>query len=632
MATPKAATPAPTRLVAAGFAVLLVATFGAFFLASRLKAEPAVLADLKRLRSFSPNGDGRRDVQRIRFRAELDDRAAVDIVDADGARVRRIEDDLRIRSGRTAVVRWDGRDDEGARAPDGRDRMRLILRGEGRAVLSGKGFDLDTRPPDPAVLVDPGDPIVLPGSAVRFRVRGAGVRRAPHFRILRTDAEPPRVVRRIRGEAGVSAYAWDGRDDAGRPVPPGTYLIAVSSRDKAGNVGQGPPLPLAPGRIEGRPGVTVRRLAVQPPVRPVRAGGLTAFRVDARGRAYRWSVRRLGTRTPVLANKRPKRGTTLLVRAPRGLSGVYLLEVHSGSASAAVPFAVQANVSEASLRGRPLVVLPMISWLGRDPLDDSDVRDGLPDRFSTGADVRFPRLFAFEGGLPGGFATGVAPLLVWMDRNGFRYDVTTDLDLALGGRLDPARRAGLLFAGSPEWVSRGFAKRLRSYVDEGGRVAIVGTDALRAGVAVHDGRLTRATPPGPQDAFGARLAERRLTGPLSVLTEEPDLGLLEGVSGVLSGFTDAEEVAGAGPRGRVVTSVVQALSEEEATRAEEQDQTPRPERPAISAVRRGEGLIVRIGLPQWVPRLARRDPAVTQITFNVLDLLRDRRPRARSAR
>ena len=82
-ATPGART---ARLAAIAFGVLFVATFGAFFLASRLKAEPAVLAGMDRLRYFSPNGDGRRDVEPIAFRLDLDDDAAVDIVDADGAR------------------------------------------------------------------------------------------------------------------------------------------------------------------------------------------------------------------------------------------------------------------------------------------------------------------------------------------------------------------------------------------------------------------------------------------------------------------------------------------------------------------------------------------------------------------
>ena len=148
-------------------------------------------------------------------------------------------------------------------------------------------------------------------------------------------------------------------------------------------------------------------------------------------------------------------------------------------------------------------------------------------------------------------------------------------------------------------------------------MAIFGPDALRAGVAVRDGRLTRATPAGPQDAFGARLAAAgACTGPLSVLTEDADLGLLEGFSGVLTGFTTAEEVAAAGPRGREVTSVAQALSEEEAPRPRS-GPAPRAERPAISAVRRGKGMIVRVGLPEWSQRLARRDPAVTQLTYNM---------------
>ena len=133
---------------------------------------------------------------------------------------------------------------------------------------------LDTRPPDPAVLVDTDTPIVRPGSAVRFRVRGAGVSTPPRFRVLRTDAEPPRVVRRIRGEARADAYDVGRARRRGAPVPPGTYLIAVTSRDRAGNQGRARRCRSRRGAIEGRPGVTVRRLAVQPPVRPVRAGGL----------------------------------------------------------------------------------------------------------------------------------------------------------------------------------------------------------------------------------------------------------------------------------------------------------------------------------------------------------------------
>jgi flagellar hook assembly protein FlgD len=626
------------RLAALGFAVLLVATFGAFFLASRLKAQPAELSDLKRVKYFSPNGDGRRDIEPIDFRVDLDDEAAVDIVDADGARVRRIMERLPIRPDRTMHVRWNGRDDEGRVAPDGVYRMRLILRGEGRSILAGKAFNLDTRPPDPAVIVDRRTPIVAPGSPVRFRVRGAGATSRPRFRVLRTDVTPIRTVRDWRGRRGRHSFTWDGADGEGRPVPPGTYLIAVTARDKARNAGTGPPLPPAPASIEGRPGVTVRSLAVQPPVRPVRAGELVAFRVDARGRRYGWSVRRLGTGRSAVAGRRPKRSTTLLVRAPRGPSGVYLLEVSSHGARTSVPFAVQTRA--ASRPGRPLVVLPVISWLGRDPVDDSSTHDGLPDTFTNGSPVTYPRLYAFDGGLPSGFARDVAPLLVWMDRNDLAYDITTDLALSLSAdQPKAADRKGLLLAGAPEWVSRGLARRLRRYVADGGRVALFGPRALRAGVTVGDRRLTRPTVAGPADAFGGRLSAVRevapgpdgVRPPLSVLGDDPDLGLLEGFSGELPGFSRVEELISAGPRGEVVAQVGAALTEAEAAQAEADDESPRPERAAFSAVRDGKGLVVRVGLPEWVDRLGSKDATVEQLTFNVIDLLRGARPRPRSA-
>ena len=94
----------------------------------------------------------------------------------------------------------------------------------------------------------------------------------------------------------------------------------------------------------------------------------------------------------------------------------------------------------------------MISWLGRDPLDDSDVRDGLPDTLLRGADVRFPRLFAFEGGLPGGFATAWRRCWCGWTATASATTSRRTSTSRWAGELDPARRAGLLFAGSPEWV------------------------------------------------------------------------------------------------------------------------------------------------------------------------------------
>lgn len=601
-----------TRPAAVAFAVLVVATFSAFFLANQLKSRPPVLDGIRLDSFFSPNGDGFRDTLPISFTIDATDIAAIDVVDADGTRVRRLADQVRIRPGQPVRLEWDGRTDEGQRARDGEYRMRLFLERDGSAVLAPKVFTVDTVPPSPAAIVSADTPIVAPGAAVPFRVRGISEDTRPRFEVLRTDVSPPRTVRRFTGDlGGRQSYRWDGRTAAGEAAGPGTYLIAVRARDTARNLGVGPRLPLQPGRIPGRPGVTIRSLAVQPPVRPVRAGDLVSFRVDARERTYSWGLRRLGTGRPVSAGRKSAGRSTLVVRAPRGPSGVYLLEVRSHGSATSVPLAVQSRT-----RAQPLVVLPMITWLGRDPVDNTG--DGVPDVFGTGAPVRFPRLFAYPGGLPTGLADDVAPLLVFLDRQKIRYDITTDLALSFTGEPRIGERPGVLLAGSPQWVSRPVARRLRSFVADGGRVATFAPGALRASVTVAENVLSRPTPATGLDALGGRVADVRDVPPrpLSVLADDSSVGLLEGFSGQLGGFSAVEELISPGRAGKVVTSV-----------GEEGKQL----RPALSATIQGKGLVLRIGLPHWVARLQEGDRTVEQLTRNVVDLLRGARPRARSA-
>ena len=243
------------RPAAIAFAVLLVAVAGAFLLANRLKSAPAEIEVIKRDAFFSPNGDGRREREVIRFRIDQTDTAAIDIVDADGARVRRVEEEVQLRAGRRMKVVWDGRDDDGAPAPDGEYRMRLIL-GQGRSLLAPRQFFVDTVAPRPTVEVAEDATIVTPGAPVDFTLAAeldAGL--APRFSVLRTDVSPPREVRAIRGELGRSDYQWDGNTGLGTPADPGTYLIQVTAYDRAQNATTTPMLPLSPG---GAPARTAR--------------------------------------------------------------------------------------------------------------------------------------------------------------------------------------------------------------------------------------------------------------------------------------------------------------------------------------------------------------------------------------
>jgi hypothetical protein len=622
-----------TRLARVVFALLVAASFGAFFLAQRLKGAESVAEITQLTRFFSPNGDGRRDVNRITFKVKEPGRVTVTIVNREGDRVRRLADDIDARPGRPVHVVWDGRTDDGLRAPDGLYRMQVGLHRTGRTVTVAGSFNVDTTAPKPVVVsVTPPIAGPVPGP-FEIRVRGVGRRRAPGFRVLRTDVSPPREVARFRGRKGSRRGVWDGLVD-GAPAPPGTYIVVVAVRDRSGNVGTAPAvLPPVPGQVRGKPGITVRQITAQPPLEPVRAGTRVEFFVDSRRRAYRWSLRRVGIGRPVKRGSGVP-GRTLAVRAPDAESGAYLLQVRSGRYHAAVPFLVQAPE-----RARLLVVVPAITWLGVDQVDDDS--DGLPNTLETGGPVKWPRVIAGDHGLPATFADQTAPLLVFLDRARIRYDLTSDIALARSRDPRATDREGVVLAGALRWVPRALARRLRRYVEDGGRLASFGTDSLRRGVRLGPNRLTQPTQPTPSDPFGARLEPLRRPRaaddgktpmPLTVLADDRRLGLLTGSDGSVDAFGRLEE-SQARPEargGKVVAALGQDVTDAEREAAEEKGEQPRVALPAFTAARLGKGVVVRVGLTDWVQR-AGTDREVGQITRNIVDVLRRVKPRVRSA-
>ena len=67
-----------SRLARGVFALLVVATFSAFFVAQRLKSAPPVVGAARVMKFFSPNGDGTRDVETISFRVQEPDEVSVE--------------------------------------------------------------------------------------------------------------------------------------------------------------------------------------------------------------------------------------------------------------------------------------------------------------------------------------------------------------------------------------------------------------------------------------------------------------------------------------------------------------------------------------------------------------------------
>ncbi len=621
-----------TRVARITFGVLIVATVAAFFVAQRLKNQPAVIQMSREYggftRVFSPNGDGRRDVFTVRFMLKRPTRVTVEVVDDAGRRVATLTENQQAERYRRIRLQWDGRGDDGEVVPDGRYRLKFVLPDEGRSVVWASSFLLSTRPPRPKVAGVTADdtrqrsaPAVLPtvdGQPVVAELELNGWR--PKARVVRTApgtsevvAELPVTVteranrgtriggrlRSLRGEA-----RWDGTVDGGRPAPPGTYVIQVCVQDAAQVEGCGPtagpdgmPQAEPSGRMRGRGGVTVRRVAVQAPVVPAAPGERLTFFVDARGERYRWILRRVGTERPVSSGTATRPALRVLPRSRRSAS--YRLTVIAGGERVDVPATVNATDDQ-----RVLVVLPALTWQGLNQLDDDG--DGLPNALPSMAGesatrIRSPRVF---GSLPASWATSVEPALEWLVRHRKPFAITSDLALALqdgpddrdsGPQLESYR--GVLLVGEARWTTPQAAERLRRFVTDGGTVAVLDPASLHRSVELagtpQRRRFESPGPFDPEDAFGiVSRGAVRLDGPLE--NDEDQIDLFAGTDGRFDGYPTGWPAESLGDGDRVASAVDGSGNA------------------VIVAARLGRGLVIRTGLPTFAARLA-DDPDTSEL-------------------
>ena len=585
-----------TRLAQLTFALLVCATLGAFFVTQRLKRSPLVVRQRTVTDAFSPNGDGIRERASIRFSLQRSDDVTVSIVDREGSVVRRLANDRRLPGRRPLQFVWDGRNQKRRVVPDGPYRVRIGLRNEGRTVTLRRQITVDTTPPRPTVTItSPGGtgPALFPAHGVRaIAVRTETPLYArPRFQVYRMDAGRPRFVAQFYGDRATGRGAWDGRI-RGRPAPPALYAIVVRTVDRVSNAGVSPPLGPAPkhgGR--SRNGVIVRYLTARVPLEPVAAGAQTTVAVDSAvaGR-YDWTLTRPGARRPLSRGKGA--GPVLRVRVPLQPSGVDVLAVRAG------PFRAQAPVLVRGPGRHPvLLVVPAASWQASNPYDDDG--DGLPNTLDRGGPVGLDRPFAGSG-LPAGFTRQEAPLLAYLDRAGLRYDLTTDLALARGRPPTLQEHRGAVLAGVPRWLPGDAGSRLGSWVDAGGRVLLLGTDALRRTAQLNGNQLSRPSGPASVDALGDRQVALARVGQLLVFRDDK-LGLFTGTDGLFTGFGPAERSEGLGAK-------VQAAA------------GPQEGQSVVVAYTLGKGLVIRTGLPEWSARLG-SDDNVNAVTRRAWALL-----------
>ena len=258
-------------LVRAVFGLLVVATLAAFLVTQRLKSADPIVSRVFYQPWISPNGDGRKDAVRMRFRLLRSDRVTVSVVDEGGDEVRRLADD-RLLGARTHYFHWNGRTDEGPVAADGPYRLRVSLRSQGRSLVAPRTVTVDTTPPEPRMVkvtpatIVPGDS----GRRGRARVRYEGPSDpAPRFTVYRAAGDGRvREVDSFLGPRFRRSAEWDGTvGRPARPAPAGAYAFAVTVLDEAGNRGSSPAtLPPSRGATAPRTGVTVRYLSLHGPL------------------------------------------------------------------------------------------------------------------------------------------------------------------------------------------------------------------------------------------------------------------------------------------------------------------------------------------------------------------------------
>ena len=188
---------------------------------------------------FSPNSDGHKDALLIRQGGSSEDLWTGTVVDAAGKTVRTFT----WKSSSPVDQAWDGRTDAGAAAPDG--SYNYVLEGADRAgnkarIDSLKNIVLDTKPTPVRIAVDPA--YFSPNAdnvqdTVTFRLTTDIKDGIVGWRLAVTDAARRQVwTREAQASSTPDSVVFDGRDQAGKVLPDGTYTVAYSVSYRNGNV------------------------------------------------------------------------------------------------------------------------------------------------------------------------------------------------------------------------------------------------------------------------------------------------------------------------------------------------------------------------------------------------------------
>lgn len=593
------------------FALLVIASITAFFVAQKLKRTEPLVNSVNIKRYVSPNADGIREKARLRFRTKKNDVVTVEVIDRNGEAVRTLADEEPRDAGAQRFL-WDGRGSrvngkKGDPVPDGAYRVRITMRSAGRTFIPDKYFVVDTKPPVvSANVIGEHNVSLLSARRAPVRVKFSGVEasRRVEFFVYRVRGErtDPKPVASFISERDKDFGLWNARVDTfsvrrrpcfgklrtrgvGTPAPVGNYVIVVRACDAAGNIGSSSSVtPPRLGSTRGDSGVTVRGVEIAPAMEPAKIGRVAEFSITPPRGGYSYRLLRVGGNT---VKRGRARGSRLQLAIPRTAVGLYELRVKAlravpgDGAEARTPVVVTDGRAKAVT-----VVYPAIAWQATNPVDLTG--DGFGDPFQSlpaGKQQRIAsdRKLVTPGGPPRWrTAEGAIADFIANDDNAPSVEATTDFALAADPETALKGRDALLFAGDERWITPQLGAALRRFVDRGGKVAFFAPEAFRRTV-----RISAETISGPsdrleRDIFGEAIDDTTVA-PAPLVAFADELGLLQGPTGLFIDFEQSRSRARA-------AEVLTAAGREEG-------------KPALVAYKLGKGLVIRVGVPGWQAEL-----------------------------
>ncbi len=631
-----------SRLRVAAFAALVVATVAAFFVTQHLKVsnplingsprpDPAVFDPVAGRVCVDAAGE-RVSFRRTRVSFYLqsrNDSVIVSVVNSAGNLVATLASGRSMRVDKRSAFTWNGREgahSNGPYAPDGIYYLQVALIHAGRTFQLPAPITILTHAPHPvlsdvqvqagvattsassgagagpragtstaaagtstaAAGTSTGPAIIAPPAQALLIHFKRGAYRTAFIQIYRTDLPgKPRVVKSFRVNQRGDSAVWDGLI-GGLPAPAGTYLVGMAVTDAACNLGLFPALDPPPPGSTPHTGVTVRYLAVQPPLTPVPAGSDAVVLVDSAGQQYTWALRRAGGRPKLLAHGAagPRAVAVgapraLRVPLPAGAAGLYELAVRAGTSRTVVPLIASGSGRHAS--AHVLVVLPALTWQGRNPVDDNG--DGLPDTLNEGQ-IYLQR--PLVDGLPSGFAQEAA-LLDYLEAQHMAYQLSTDVALAEGVGPGLRGHSGVILDGDFVWTPPTVQTLLQAYAKRGGDVVTDGISSLLQAAPLTAGAsATLVGPPSApatKDVFGAQPGPVVATGEQLITTLQDPLGIFASTSGAFIGFATYQTIEPPDAASASMAGVGDGAA-------------------SIVGFRYGAGKVVEIGLPGFASTLA----------------------------